>query len=798
MTGLYHISQGVAGFTSNGTPVMVLGSNIGIGTSAPSATLDINGNLMVSSNLTTTGAASIGTSISINGTQIINSSRALNNITSAVLTGNLTSANVLISSTSNTVFPGASISNITSKITKSNVAGSGANSAAGQILYGEDLSIENGSVTGQWWGYSGSTAPSVYGGDTSLHAGSVQLTGNNGTAFVKGYGGNVNLYPGYAYVSSSSGGNARYVEGGSIKLYKARTNGVSTDTDYDLAVVVNNVGNMGVGTSNPSYPLDVNGVARVTDMYCEGSLGVGTTNPRFDFHYVASNDSNQQVVLEQKHNGGKISLGLKNANSNTLMMMYDNSNKFYVQNKYTDPQVVFRNGLSTWSTASSPANWWSSLAWSPTSNLFAAVAATSFSNNVMTSSNGLTWTSYSVLPNSNNFTRLNGITWAGSRWLVVGGYQGSTKIITSSNSTSWSNVSSTSNLIPLAVTWSPELSRAVLVGSNEVSRLATVGYSASPFTSWTYSNLENTSNSPFCGVCWASNLSMFAAVSPSNVHTSPDGITWTSRSIPAVKTWSSIAYAPALSMFAAVATDGDSNSVMTSTDGSNWTLRTCPASNTWKSITWSPEWASFVAVANSGSTPVMSSKDGVTWVSYSAPASTWVGVVWSSNLNRFAAIANQNNPTSMITTIPVVNPTAPNVFIDGDSNYVGIGTSNPAYSLHVIGTVYATGNITANSDSRIKTDLEVVSDAMNKLTSLTGYTYRRVDLPSDTPRFAGLLAQEVKSILPEVVQEDNNGIMGIAYGNMASLFVEAIKELNNKVVALTQRVTELEAQVAAT
>jgi hypothetical protein len=68
--------------------------------------------------------------------------------------------------------------------------------------------------------------------------------------------------------------------------------------------------------------------------------------------------------------------------------------------------------------------------------------------------------------------------------------------------------------------------------------------------------------------------------------------------------------------------------------------------------------------------------------------------------------------------------------------------------------------------------------------ALTGYTYTRIDTEV---RQAGLLAQDLQLVLPEVVQESEGGHLSVAYGNLASLFVEAIKELTTRVEALEAR-----------
>ncbi len=100
------------------------------------------------------------------------------------------------------------------------------------------------------------------------------------------------------------------------------------------------------------------------------------------------------------------------------------------------------------------------------------------------------------------------------------------------------------------------------------------------------------------------------------------------------------------------------------------------------------------------------------------------------------------------------------------------------------GDLTASGNVTAYSDIRLKTDLEVISDAISKVKKLTGYTYTRIDTGS---RQTGLVAQDVKKVLPEAV-EYNGSHLSLAYGNLVGLLVEAIKEQQAQIDKLTHLV----------
>jgi hypothetical protein len=128
---------------------------------------------------------------------------------------------------------------------------------------------------------------------------------------------------------------------------------------------------------------------------------------------------------------------------------------------------------------------------------------------------------------------------------------------------------------------------------------------------------------------------------------------------------------------------------------------------------------------------------------------------------------------------------------------VGIGLSNPSYPLHVIGDIYATGNVAAFSDCNFKTNLEKITDPLEKLQYMSGYTYSRVDIPEEfQQRYTGLLAQDVEQVLPEAICRDNDGRLSISYGNMAGFFVEALKALTNEVIELKRELADLRSYVS--
>ena len=107
--------------------------------------------------------------------------------------------------------------------------------------------------------------------------------------------------------------------------------------------------------------------------------------------------------------------------------------------------------------------------------------------------------------------------------------------------------------------------------------------------------------------------------------------------------------------------------------------------------------------------------------------------------------------------------------------------------------MHATGNVRSqhsSSDSRLKTDLQKIEGALDKVNELTGYTFEYINKPGS--RATGLVAQDVEKVLPEVVYEyiedDGEDYKALRYENMMGLLVEAIKELKQDVDDLKNKI----------
>jgi hypothetical protein len=124
---------------------------------------------------------------------------------------------------------------------------------------------------------------------------------------------------------------------------------------------------------------------------------------------------------------------------------------------------------------------------------------------------------------------------------------------------------------------------------------------------------------------------------------------------------------------------------------------------------------------------------------------------------------------------------------DGTNSRLGVGTAVPGYKLHVEGELYASEGITALSDQRVKENLHVIEDAVDKLKQISGYTYTRKDHAVGSRRHAGVIAQEMLKVLPEVVMQGESGYYSVSYGNIIALLIQALKEQQKEIEVLKEK-----------
>lgn len=114
-------------------------------------------------------------------------------------------------------------------------------------------------------------------------------------------------------------------------------------------------------------------------------------------------------------------------------------------------------------------------------------------------------------------------------------------------------------------------------------------------------------------------------------------------------------------------------------------------------------------------------------------------------------------------------------FVDGNGDGVGSVAGNGG------GVDYNT-----TSDRRVKEDIRDLSGALEIVAGLRPITYRGLGSDQSSRRSHGLVAQEVQNVLPELVSENENGMLSLDYGRFIPALIGAIKELKERIEALEE------------
>jgi hypothetical protein len=125
-----------------------------------------------------------------------------------------------------------------------------------------------------------------------------------------------------------------------------------------------------------------------------------------------------------------------------------------------------------------------------------------------------------------------------------------------------------------------------------------------------------------------------------------------------------------------------------------------------------------------------------------------------------------------------------NIIVNGtdESTSTSTGALVTNGGLGVDKNIIAGGTITANSDEKLKENVITIENALEKVLSLRGVEYDRID---NGEHQIGVIAQEVERIIPEVVYGDET--KSVAYGNLVGLLIEAIKEQQKEIDELKQK-----------
>jgi len=187
--------------------------------------------------------------------------------------------------------------------------------------------------------------------------------------------------------------------------------------------------------------------------------------------------------------------------------------------------------------------------------------------------------------------------------------------------------------------------------------------------------------------------------------------------------------------------------------------------------------------------------DSSNWVAFRSAATVTSNVTWT--LPAIDGASNQ-----VLTTDGVGNLTFTSKNIDVTNNTTDSGTNFIVFTTSSTGAMSArvstpnltfqpsTGTFTAtaiveSSSIALKENIAPIENALDSILKLSGVTYDRRDTQVHE---AGLIAEWVNEVLPELVTKDADGnAVGIKYSKLSAYLIECVKSLKQEIDALKGR-----------
>lgn len=268
------------------------------------------------------------------------------------------------------------------------------------------------------------------------------------------------------------------------------------------------------------------------------------------------------------------------------------------------------------------ANQWFGICWAPEICTMVAVAS-SGTNRIAVSKNGEDWREIAA-PSAVMWTK---ICWSSELKLFVAVAFSGNQVMTSSDGVTWTLRTCVTGQW-YDICWSPQrrIFCATSLGGGSVCMTSPDGIT------WTSQTVPAITTNMYC-VDWSPELGQFCAFQlNAGAFTSPDGVTWTARTSSS-KSWSSVKWCNSLGLWVACGITGTGR-VDTSPDGITWTTRS-PAAQAWRRVVWAEELGMVIIISSGGQ--LAYSFDGITWNNGTSPESTnqWYDGVFVKELGFF-------------------------------------------------------------------------------------------------------------------------------------------------------------------
>ena len=115
-------------------------------------------------------------------------------------------------------------------------------------------------------------------------------------------------------------------------------------------------------------------------------------------------------------------------------------------------------------------------------------------------------------------------------------------------------------------------------------------------------------------------------------------------------------------------------------------------------------------------------------------------------------------------------------FITDNAGNVGINIDESTdipltYALEVSGSIRASQGVLSNSDERLKDNINTIDGGLELIEEIRGVSF---NWNNQEEKQLGFIAQELKEVLPEVVEQDKKGFYTVNYSAVVPVLVEAV------------------------
>ena len=154
--------------------------------------------------------------------------------------------------------------------------------------------------------------------------------------------------------------------------------------------------------------------------------------------------------------------------------------------------------------------------------------------------------------------------------------------------------------------------------------------------------------------------------------------------------------------------------------------------------------------------------------------------VYTTGTQTIGGAKSFSSAVNIDSTTASTSKTTGALIVDG-----GVGIAG---ALNVGGDIVAY----ASSDERLKDNIELISNPIEKVQSLKGVTWdwnSNADILQQTLPNVGVIAQDVEKVLPQLVIDRDNGFKGVDYAKLTGLLIEAIKDQQKQIDELKSKLS---------